>query len=370
MANGISQLIATQSQRTAPASPIQQLSAMESLKSRKMANEQSLQSKQLQGLKFAANIKSQLDSVENPLEKSKLYSTAIDLAERSGFDTSNYPKQYDEQAQRLLDVSHMQVYNPEQFSRQLKSKGFGFGSQIEFKDDEGNMFFGTTVQDRASGIVRPTIVAADGSDKQPVGQLQMVSGAGMTPQEKVTQAKDIATVKAEVRRDMEPEIQAKITKAKETVKAEVSKKLKQEGEKNRLSDLETIYTVLEKGDLNSIFGKGESIYPTLLRSQKGIDLMAKKDQFVAMLELAAAGQMKGAGQISDSERRILRDSATILNKPDISATAAMETMETTMELLRKKAGVKAKRQFKEGQTATNPDTGEKVIFTGGKWQTQ
>ena len=43
---------------------------------------------------------------------------------------------------------------------------------------------------------------------------------------------------------------------------------------------------------------------------------------MASLELAAAGKMKGQGQLSDGERKILKEGATILSNQDISPEAA------------------------------------------------
>ena len=96
---------------------------------------------------------------------------------------------------------------------------------------------------------------------------------------------------------------------------------------------------LLNGDLESIYGKGESLYPDLARSQKGIDLIASRNRFVASLELAAAGKMKGQGTLSDGERKILKDGATTLSNPDISADAARAEINRILPTYAKASGI-------------------------------
>lgn len=91
---------------------------------------------------------------------------------------------------------------------------------------------------------------------------------------------------------------------------------------------------LINADLSSIYGRGESLYPDLLRNQAGIDLMAQRDKFVGMLKLAAAGKMKGQGSISDSERKTLNDAATTLSNPNISPELAAREIQKANDALR------------------------------------
>ena len=117
----ISQLIATQYQRNAPESPTRQLAGIEQLKTQQMQNQSLEQGKSEKGMKFAANIKMQLDRTEDPAEKNNTYTTALHLAKMNGHDISMWPQQYDEQAQGILDVAHSQVYEPAMFEQRLKN---------------------------------------------------------------------------------------------------------------------------------------------------------------------------------------------------------------------------------------------------------
>lgn len=151
-------------------------------------------------------------------------------------------------------------------------------------------------------------------------------------------AEETARREAAVKAETAPLIEAETVRARETVQAEIEKRIKQEGQLGKIEDADRIYKVLSGADLGAIYGKGESLYPSLMRSQTGIDLMAQRDQLVGMLELAAAGEMKGQGQITESERKILKDSATALNNPDISPELARIYLDQAMKVLYRNAG--------------------------------
>lgn len=123
---GIEQLIATQAQRTAGPSPMQQLSDMQSLQGQQLQNQgrqQSLtanadaldQGKRMRGLQFAANVGQQIKSEQDPKKKAELYAAGLQFAKMNGHDISTLPQQYDDRAQQFLDVAHMQVYAPKEF---------------------------------------------------------------------------------------------------------------------------------------------------------------------------------------------------------------------------------------------------------------
>jgi len=77
-----------------------------------------------------------------------------------------------------------------------------FGKQEMFKDDAGQIFWATTARDPRGGQIKSEITPmVDGSNPQ--GQLVPVSGSGITSQEKIGEAQEIANVKfSEKRRDI------------------------------------------------------------------------------------------------------------------------------------------------------------------------
>jgi hypothetical protein len=99
------------------------------------------------------------------------------------------------------------------------------------------------------------------------------------------------------------------------------------------SQLELGNAILNSKELDSIFGRGEALYPDLLRSQGGIDLKADVNQFVGQLKLAAAGKMKGQGSVSDSERKTLNEAATVLSNANISPERARKAVQNSVNAI-------------------------------------
>ena len=73
------------------------------------------------------------------------------------------------------------------------------------------------------------------------------------------------------------------------------------------------------------FGVIDSRTPTLRPGTA--DALAKVDQLTGFLSVAARDKMKGTGQISDFESKLLGNSATILNNPNISDAALKKELE-------------------------------------------
>lgn len=63
-------------------------------------------------IKFGANVARQIQ--ESPDQAPAIYNSARTFAQKQGFDVSEFPEQYDPQAQQYLDIMYNQVYNPEQ----------------------------------------------------------------------------------------------------------------------------------------------------------------------------------------------------------------------------------------------------------------
>lgn len=115
------------------------------------------------------------------------------------------------------------------------------------------------------------------------------------------------------------EIKAKKTTAEEKRKTAESKKLTEVTESKQA--VQTIDDLLA-GDVDLIYGSLEYLQPDFLRSQEGKNMLAKRDQISSLLELAAAGKLKGQGGVSEGERSILKESATMLKNQSISAEQA------------------------------------------------
>ena len=106
-----------------------------------------------------------------------------------------------------------------------------------------------------------------------------------------------------------------------------------------------------------IYGKGESVYPDLLRSQDGVDALKLRDRVVGLVVLAARGKLKGQGTITDSEQDILAKSATILKDPDISEKLALEEINRVKSFFESKGGNSSAASSNDFDFEYDPATG-------------
>jgi len=84
-------------------------------------------------------------------------------------------------------------------------------------------------------------------------------------------------------------------------------------------------------DLDKIYGLEEQFYPNYLYDQESKDMIADRNNIVANLELAAAGKLKGQGQVSEGERAILKQAATLLSDVSISPEKARKELEAAKD---------------------------------------
>lgn len=67
-----------------------------------------------------------------------------------------------------------------------------FGAQKTFKDSKGNLFFGTTERNPSGGGMKSILASVDGTDKKPVGKVELVSDLGQTSAEKAGTQIDVS----------------------------------------------------------------------------------------------------------------------------------------------------------------------------------
>lgn len=219
------------------------------------------------------------------------------------------------------------------------------GSQYRKESVSTNQ--GLMVFDPSTG----TYVAATGADGKPLSAAQYdpslqgeISSARQTGRNvsdlelKPVIAGSVAQAEADVKSKTEPKLQAEITRAREESAAAVEKQIAQQGQLGKLEDAEQVYNRLRDSDLDIIYGQGEKWYPEFLRSQRGIDLIADRDQLIGMLQLGARGELKGQGPITDSEQKILSSAVTVLGNPNIGAERARSAVDDAMKILRRNAG--------------------------------
>lgn len=147
-----------------------------------------------------------------------------------------------------------------------------------------------------------------------------------------------------------------------------------------------IDSLLDNDRFSKAFGKVVTTTPELLRPQESIDAIADVNQIKGLITLESRQKLKGQGTITDSEQKILAQSATVLDNPLISDDRARRELRKikrvfedasdrnqlkreTKDRIEAEAAtpeVVQPSQFQEGQTATGPN-GERIVFTNGQW---
>jgi len=152
--------------------------------------------------------------------------------------------------------------------------------------------------------------------------------------------RSVMEAEQDVKLGTEPQIEFEVSKARQLATDEAKKITKQQGQMSKIGDASRIYKSLGDSDLEMIYGKGEKWYPEVLRSQKGVDMIAQRDQLIGMLNLAARGELAGQGSITESEGATVIAAATTLGNPNISPKEAREALDLAMSKIYGGAGEK------------------------------
>lgn len=162
-------------------------------------------------------------------------------------------------------------------------------------------------------------------------------------------------------------IESAVTEARQLATLNAAKQVASQGQLGKLDDANFIYKGLKDADLDLIYGRGEAWYPEFFRSQRGIDLIADRDQLLGMLKLGARGELKGQGPITEGEQKILGDAVTTLSNPNISPEKARTSIDRAMQTLYRAAG---EEFVPEGTVIRNTTTGEERVYQSGEWVKQ
>lgn len=157
---------------------------------------------------------------------------------------------------------------------------------------------------------------------------------------------------------LKPQIAAETS----TAVADAEKEVAQEAQAGKLPQIDRLYQDLKAADLDLIYGKGEKLIPGFARSQAGVDLLAKQNRLVKMLEIGARGELKGQGEITESEGNAVAAAATLLGNLDISPTLARASLDDAMEILYRNAGQEFDPEKGKGKTKLNATDKEALKF--------
>ena len=255
---------------------------------------------------------------------------------------------------------------------------------------------GTTVQSLSTGgtnVISPSGQVLEGNER--------TEALNNAIQAKVQQKGDIAQAVSDVKVGEVVELE---TASKQTAQDIEGKrinidetKFKNEEKRNQVinaknarrkeadSAILQIDDLLSENRFSNAFGKVVTSTPELLRSQESIDAIADVNQIKGLITLESRQKLKGQGTITDSEQKILAQSATVLDNPLISDDRARRELrkikrvfEDSSDRNQLKRETKdrieaesvqpdiAAPEIQEGQTATGPN-GEKIVLRNGQW---
>lgn len=326
-----------------------------------------------QGLETYRNV---LSLKDNPQEAVNSLQRRVDYLDSRGIDSSHTKRDLDALQSAVaaggdaapvfsaMENAYAALASPQEWESYKSQSGYGAGSNIgtynprDYTTESWSKFLKTGDASALERYESESIVDIGGA-KYSVNRVTGARTPISTPEEEASGRAQIASA---------------IQKAKEDAKIAASKIVSESLGSAKLSDAQSAYNALSSADLNLIYGRGEAWYPEFFRSQKGIDLIAQRDKLVGMLKMGARGELKGQGSVSDSEQKMLSQSITALENPNISPELARKELEAAINILERNAGTpeiggEDKEVTPTGRTATNPNTGQKVQeMSDGSWR--
>jgi hypothetical protein len=243
-----------------------------------------------------------------------------------------------EDSQELLDLLENNQFDQARTAINSALKLFAtgttqFGAQQTFKDKDNNLYFGTTARNPSTGEINTVLAPIGSSPAQPVGQVQLVSGLGLTAEEKVIQKgkEAAATEKGKLvsQGELLPTIRADIKKA-ETQATEQGAEL---------TSLQRAQAALP--GLKDVVNKLKTLadVATYTTTGKGIDVLAKELGFGATKGATARAKMISI--VDNQVLPLLRDTfgsaftereGESLRKTLLDPNAAPETKKETLDV--------------------------------------
>ena len=188
---------------------------------------------------------------------------------------------------------------------------------------------GTTVQSLSTGgtnVISPSGVVLEGNDR--------TDALNKALQVKVQQKGDIAQVVSDVNVGEVVKLETASTETAQNIESKRinidETRFKNEEKRDQVINAKNarrkeadgaivqIDDLLSGDRFSKAFGKVVTSTPELLRPQDSIDAIADVNQIKGLITLESRQKLKGQGTITDSEQKILAQSATVLDNPLIS----------------------------------------------------
>lgn len=188
---------------------------------------------------------------------------------------------------------------------------------------------GTTVQSLSTGgtnVISPSGQLLEGNARTDalnkalqVKISQKEKAAQVVSDVNIAEVVELETASTETAQNIESKrINIDETKFKNSVQRDQVINAKNARRKEADAAIIQIDDLIKNDRFSNAFGKLVTATPELLRSQESIDAIADVNQIKGLITLESRQKLKGQGTITDSEQKILAQSATVLDNPLIS----------------------------------------------------
>ncbi len=251
-----------------------------------------------------------------------------------------------------------------------------FGGQIEVKDEAGNLFFATTSRDPSTGQAKTVLSPISGDQStQPQGGLRIVGQFGETGSERTGRAVDEATGTTAAR---ELETRASDLMTRGVAAAESTATIRR-----AISLLDVVETGgpeafalavkqglgiegADEGELSNTLGKSVL---SQLRETFGAAFTENEGNRLARIEASFNKSPATNKRLLGQALRIAENTARRASEA-AKERGQNEVVADIEDLLTFDLGIdpQSAQQDAGAQTATNPQTGERIILRNGKWE--
>jgi len=328
--------------------------------------QQQEQQKRTQLLQLGANTALAIEKAP-PEQRPQIYAEARNQAGRMGYDINQLPAEYGDEAMRVLDWSKQQIYGGEQFktNEAIREKMSSPGRFKMEATPEGYAVYDTASSDKPAIYTDPTKAAkalADLENTRATTAKTQAEISGIPLTQEKTRAEIDKTNAETLKTKQEAAGGGKMTDLEKSAA----------GYYNRMSEAEQrLAGITQKGYNPISSGQALTGLSNVTASpEKQTYNQAANDWIRAKLR-KESGAVIGAQEMKDEYKTyfpVYGDSDAVIAQKAEARKTAMEAMRGAGSAGNVATKEPAATTFNEGQTATNPQTGERIIYRSGQWQ--
>lgn len=362
-----------------------------------MLDQQAKQQQQEKSLQFSANLGLQISKEKDPGRKAQLFASGRQMAQQMGLDTSQWPQEYNEQTQQGLDNIVAHVYGPEQFKtdeaiRQQQSKPAGPASGVGklIADRKAAEAGGASPQELKAyddAIVKArTVTNSDvPSAIREYEYREKLSPEGKAEWDKNKRGDRVSTeveknifkasdeaqaesVKHENYMELARQYEQSAGKMSSGVVGSFSEWIKEQtGNQDQVSLLRKDWAAVKASEVVKNLPPGAASDADVALALAGFLPTNAKPEMVASFLRGIAKLSKINGEYQSFKANYLAENKSPSGMLKAWRDYSKDAVPTGSTLSSSNTQQTAPA-FKDGQTATNPQTGEKMIFKDGQWQ--